>query len=190
MALAINDGFSVGAGVPIEERLYLTKQQMININENIMPDVYFCICPDDGNLYTFSQANVPTPETGKFRKFEGGTSSDFTDNFNIVEIKDDPSDINKVTGYKIYTKSINDITGATELNNEIMTQKNVETDLLDFSTFDKTVSIYGDEYRVGTARVGTARVAPARATPGVIYGEEYRVDTAKMGTARVAPNID
>ena len=36
MALAINDGFSVGAGVPIEERLYLTKQQMININENIM----------------------------------------------------------------------------------------------------------------------------------------------------------
>ena len=67
-AININAGFELGSKQPLDSRQYLTKEQMLNINENIMPDAYFCICKNDGNIYTYNKDNEIDPETGKFRK--------------------------------------------------------------------------------------------------------------------------
>jgi hypothetical protein len=66
-AININAGFELGSKQPLDSRQYLTKEQMLNINENIMPDAYFCICKNDGNIYTYNKDNEIDPETGKFR---------------------------------------------------------------------------------------------------------------------------
>ena len=38
MAININTGFHVGAALPIDDRAYLTKAQMLAVDENIYPD--------------------------------------------------------------------------------------------------------------------------------------------------------
>lgn len=70
MALQINDSFQVNSAVPIDVRIMLTKNEMLNIDENLMPDVYFAICTD-GKFYLYNKANSVDPTTGKFRVLEG-----------------------------------------------------------------------------------------------------------------------
>jgi len=75
MGIPVNSGFTVGAPLPIDERIVLTKEQMRTINENTMPEVYFAACVDDGALYVFNKSNPSTEETGKFTPVgDGGTS--------------------------------------------------------------------------------------------------------------------
>ena len=138
MAINFGAGFNIAKAEAVDTRIYLkTLADMLTIDENVYPEVYFAICEENGKLYLFNKSNISDPTTGKFREVVGGASSDFTDNFSIVEIKDDPSDVNKVTGYKIFTKGINEITGDTELTNEILTASKIENTLLDLSEFDK-----------------------------------------------------
>lgn len=70
MAIKVNAGFAVGAGVPIDERLVLTKAEMLAINENTMPDVYFATCKDDGKFYIFDKSNTTSETTGKFKELK------------------------------------------------------------------------------------------------------------------------
>lgn len=69
----IASNFSLGAALPIDDKLNLSKAQMLTINENIWPDKYFTICTDDGKLYLYNKANPVNPETGRFREIEGGS---------------------------------------------------------------------------------------------------------------------
>lgn len=71
MAINLGGGFHIGSKQPIDDRLVMTKAQMLNINENTFPDVYMCICNDDGAIYTFNINNESNDETGKFRIIEG-----------------------------------------------------------------------------------------------------------------------
>ena len=70
----INTGFHVGAALPLDDRSYLTKAQMLAINENIYPDYFLAICSEDGFVYMFDKsidvADVD-PQTGKFKLFVG-----------------------------------------------------------------------------------------------------------------------
>ena len=75
MAIKVNAGFSVGAGVPIDERLVLTKAEMLAINESTMPDVYMACCKDDGKIYVYNKANTPNTDTGKFEELKTGGGS-------------------------------------------------------------------------------------------------------------------
>ena len=68
MALSVNSNFSVNCALPIEERFVLSKEQMLNANPNIIPDVYFCVCSDDGQFYLYNKDNVGNAETGKYEK--------------------------------------------------------------------------------------------------------------------------
>ena len=70
MAINVNAGFAVGAGVPIDERLVLTQAEMLAINENTMPDVYFATCKDDGKLYLYNKNNSFNDITGYFSLYE------------------------------------------------------------------------------------------------------------------------
>lgn len=74
---------------PIDASLTLTKEQMLAVNDNLMPEYYFTICQDDGDLYLYDKNATPDAETGKFSKLEGGGgggSSDYTDLTNKPQI--------------------------------------------------------------------------------------------------------
>ena len=75
MAINLGGGFQIGSKQPIDDRLIMTKSEMINVNENIYPDVYMCVCSDDGAIYTFNKNNESNAETGKFRMIEGGNDT-------------------------------------------------------------------------------------------------------------------
>lgn len=66
MAININAGFHVGAPTHIDDRSYLSKAQMLAINENIYPDHFLATCSDDGKLYMFDKNAAASAETGKF----------------------------------------------------------------------------------------------------------------------------
>ena len=66
MAININAGFHVGAATPIDDRSYLSKAEMLVINESIYPDYFLAVCKDDGGLYVYDKAATPSAETGKF----------------------------------------------------------------------------------------------------------------------------
>lgn len=74
MAINLIDGFKVTTTDPIDTRILLTKEQMKNVNDNAMPDNYFCICTstddDNGKIFTYNKNNVVDDKTGKFRVYE------------------------------------------------------------------------------------------------------------------------
>lgn len=72
MAISSASGFSIGSSDAIDDRLVLTKAQMKSANDNVFPDVYMCVCSDDGNIYTYNKTNTVDETTGKFRIFESG----------------------------------------------------------------------------------------------------------------------
>lgn len=74
MSININSGFALGAATPIDDRLVLTKEQMLNIDENVYPSVYLCVCADDGLMYTFNKDNESNDITGKFRVSSGDST--------------------------------------------------------------------------------------------------------------------
>ena len=66
MALKVGQAFLRTSANPIDESLVMTKAQMLGVNENLMPDNYFCVCSDNGKFYTFAKDATPSAETGKF----------------------------------------------------------------------------------------------------------------------------
>lgn len=66
-----SNGFDITSNSAVDKRLSLTKAQMLTAEDDFnLPDVYFCICPDDGKLYLFNVNNTPSNATGKFRQID------------------------------------------------------------------------------------------------------------------------
>lgn len=69
-------GFNIGSKSAIDSRLVLTHAQMLTAETDfVLPDVYFCICPDDGKFYTYDKNNPVSNDAssgayGKFRVFD------------------------------------------------------------------------------------------------------------------------
>lgn len=60
-------GFEVLTNLPIDSRTLMTKEEMLNINENIFPEYFLTQCVDDeGKLYIYNRNGVSNPTTGKF----------------------------------------------------------------------------------------------------------------------------
>ena len=77
MAISLGTGFSIGSKDLIYDKFVLTKDEMMNINENTYPDQFFALCSDDDCMYTFNISNPVNAETGKFRIVVGsGTGED------------------------------------------------------------------------------------------------------------------
>ena len=66
--ISTGTGFKVLSRDSIDERFILSKDQMLNINEAVQPENYFCVCTDDSMLYVYNVNNPVDAETGKFRK--------------------------------------------------------------------------------------------------------------------------
>lgn len=77
MALFISAPFKRGGAFPVDEDLVKSKAQMRSVNDNVMPSVYFCICEDDGEIYTYKKSNTVDDETGKYRLLETGAGVRF-----------------------------------------------------------------------------------------------------------------
>ena len=75
MAINVSQAFHRTAALPIDDSQALTKAEMLTVNDNLMPSKYFTVCQDDGFFYMYDKSNTVDPETGKFRKFEGGGGS-------------------------------------------------------------------------------------------------------------------
>ena len=75
MSITLGTGFHIGSKDLIYDKFVLSKDEMLNINENTYPDQFFALCSDDNKLYTFDINNTPNSETGKFRAIESGGSS-------------------------------------------------------------------------------------------------------------------
>lgn len=67
MAIKIPVSIDVISANPIDTRLVLSKDEMFDTIDAKMPDVYFAICSDDGNLYIYNKQNDLDPDTGKYR---------------------------------------------------------------------------------------------------------------------------
>ena len=69
--IKINAPFELGAAVPVDTRLTLSKAEMLTVNDNVWPSKYLTVCSDDGAIYLYDKTNTVDPTTGKFRKLEG-----------------------------------------------------------------------------------------------------------------------
>lgn len=86
-------GFDVSSPLPIDGRIILSREEMANINDNIMPDKYFCICEEDGLLYLYDK-NAEVGDNGKFYKAVPEKTSEIENDGNgdLVEGQPDPFD--------------------------------------------------------------------------------------------------
>lgn len=71
MAIQLTTGFSIGSQDLIDDRLVLSKAEMLALNENVYPVQFFCLCSDDNKIYVYNQANIPNDTTGKFVVYVG-----------------------------------------------------------------------------------------------------------------------
>lgn len=67
MALSFPSGFQMAHGEPVDNRLCLTKEEMVAMKKAKMPQVYLTICKDDGKLYVYNSENDIDEELGRFR---------------------------------------------------------------------------------------------------------------------------
>ena len=104
MSIVLNTGFSIGSKDPIYDKFVLSKEKMLNINENTYPDQFFALCSDDDCMYTFNINNPVNAETGKFRIVSGtGEDVDLTGLFmTSAEITTMLDDVFNGTSMAIY----------------------------------------------------------------------------------------
>lgn len=70
MAIKLSQGLRIQTDEAVDERFLLLKEEMLGINDELMPYVYFTACIDDGKFYLYNKDNEVDPETGKFRVLE------------------------------------------------------------------------------------------------------------------------
>lgn len=83
MAIKIPVSIDVISANPIDTRLVLSKEEMFNTIDVKMPEVYFTICSNDGNLYIYNKQNDLDPDTGKYRLVKADTEEVILDNKSI-----------------------------------------------------------------------------------------------------------
>lgn len=76
-------GFKVGAAEAVDSRLTLSKAEMLAIKDSLMPTVYLAVCKDDNDIYIYNKNNSVDPETGKFRVYISGSSSEIPSSNNL-----------------------------------------------------------------------------------------------------------
>ena len=67
--IQLPQGFKINGRDAIDVRLILSKTEMLTINDNTMPNVYFAICKDDGKMYIYNKSNESLSDTGKYRLY-------------------------------------------------------------------------------------------------------------------------
>ena len=79
MAVNFSSGFNITSNEAVDSRIIKTKLQMRSMSPADlarMPENYFCMCADDGQIYFYSVNNPVSEETGKFKAFDSTVADD------------------------------------------------------------------------------------------------------------------
>ena len=79
MAVNFSSGFNITSNEAVDSRIIKTKLQMRSMSPADlarMPETYFCMCADDGQIYFYSVNNPVSEETGKFKAFDSTVADD------------------------------------------------------------------------------------------------------------------
>ena len=79
MAVNFSSGFRITSNEAVDERIIKTKEEMRNMTPADlarMPDKYFCMCADDGQIYFYDKEGGLKPETGYFTAFDSTVADD------------------------------------------------------------------------------------------------------------------
>lgn len=91
--IQIIQGFKVSTRDAVDNRLLLSKAEMVVVNDNQMPEKYFTVCKDDGTLYLYDKSATPSAETGKFTQFSASKIESITVNGNVLPISNKNVDL-------------------------------------------------------------------------------------------------
>ena len=95
--ITVIQGFKLAARDPIDARLLMTKEEMRNAKDNMMPDKYFTICKENGLLYIYdksrTQEQIGATDTGKFTVFNSSKIDAITINGERLPVNDAIIDI-------------------------------------------------------------------------------------------------
>lgn len=84
--IQIVQGFKLSTRDAVDNRLLLSKAEMLVAKDNQMPDKYFAICKDDGKLYLYDKAATPSEETGKYSLFSSAKIESISINGEVLPI--------------------------------------------------------------------------------------------------------
>ena len=62
----VSKPFLYQLAAPVDTRLVLSKKEMLEANDNYLPDTYFALCKDEGHFYLYNKKAEPNEITGKF----------------------------------------------------------------------------------------------------------------------------
>lgn len=116
MAVNFSSGFRITSNEAVDSRIIKTKLQMRSMSPADlarMPENYFCMCADDGQIYFYSVNNPVSEETGKFKAFDSTVADDIKNSeevqsaltSNIVENIGGNEGVQQSIASAIYTSS-------------------------------------------------------------------------------------
>ena len=79
MAVNFSSGFNITSNEAVDQRIIKTKAEMRSMSPADlarMPDKYFCMCADDGQIYFYDKESGFKPETGYFTAFDSTVADD------------------------------------------------------------------------------------------------------------------
>ena len=76
--ISIGMPFNRQGAFPVDERITLSKDEMLATDDTKMPNVYFAVCKEDGKMYVYNKDATPSPETGKYRLSSGDVGTPLT----------------------------------------------------------------------------------------------------------------
>ena len=79
MAVNFSSGFNITSNEAVDQRIIKTKAEMRSMSPADlarMPDKYFCMCVDDGQIYFYDKEGGLKPETGYFTAFDSTVADD------------------------------------------------------------------------------------------------------------------
>ena len=79
MAVNFSSGFNITSNEAVDQRIIKTKAEMRSMSPADlarMPDKYFCMCADDGQIYFYDKEGGLKPETGYFTAFDSTVADD------------------------------------------------------------------------------------------------------------------
>ena len=135
--IQVIQGFKLSTRDAVDNRLVLTKAEMLAIKDHQMPEKYFAVCKDDGCLYLYNKSReVLDPETGKFVQFSSSKIESIS--VNGVEIPIDGKNVDLPTataeryGMIITGKGLKSFGGIVTLDFNSLDDKAIPFEKIDF----------------------------------------------------------
>lgn len=135
--ISVVQGFKLSTREAVDNRLVLSKAEMLAIKDSQMPDKYFAVCKDDGCLYLYDKSRVTVNgETGKFEKFSSSKIESISVNGEELPIVGTNVDLPLATaeryGMIITGKGLKAVNGVVTLDFNTLDDKAIPFEKIDF----------------------------------------------------------